>query len=32
MPGFGVLLVSGAWTVAMTGLRVYWIGGYQLPL
>jgi cytochrome c-type biogenesis protein len=28
----GVLQVSGAWTVAMTWLRVHWIGGYQLPL
>jgi cytochrome c-type biogenesis protein len=28
----GVLQVSGAWTVAMTWLRVDWIGGYQLPL
>jgi cytochrome c-type biogenesis protein len=28
----GVLQVSGAWTVAMTWLRIHWIGGYQLPL
>ena len=28
----GVLQVSGAWTVAMTWLRVHWIGGYELPL
>jgi cytochrome c-type biogenesis protein len=28
----GVLQVSGAWTLAMTWLRVHWIGGYQLPL
>jgi len=28
----GLLQVSGAWTVAMTWLRVHWIGGYQLPL
>ena len=28
----GVLQVSGAWTAAMTWLRVHWIGGYQLPL
>jgi cytochrome c-type biogenesis protein len=28
----GVLQVSGAWTVAMTWLRVHWIGGFQLPL
>ncbi len=28
----GVLQASGAWTVAMTWLRVHWIGGYQLPL
>ena len=28
----GVLQVSGVWTVAMTWLRVHWIGGYQLPL
>ncbi len=28
----GVLQVTGAWTVAMTWLRVHWIGGYQLPL
>jgi cytochrome c-type biogenesis protein len=28
----GVVQVSGAWTVAMTWLRVHWIGGYQLPL
>jgi cytochrome c-type biogenesis protein len=28
----GVLQVSGAWTIAMTWLRVHWIGGYQLPL
>ncbi len=28
----GVLQVSGAWTMAMTWLRVHWIGGYQLPL
>ena len=28
----GVLQVSGAWTVAMTWLRVHWVGGYQLPL
>jgi cytochrome c-type biogenesis protein len=28
----GVLQVSGAWTVAMSWLRVHWIGGYQLPL
>ncbi len=28
----GVLQVSGAWTVAMTWLRMHWIGGYELPL
>jgi cytochrome c-type biogenesis protein len=28
----GVLQVSGAWTIAMTWLRIHWIGGYQLPL
>ena len=28
----GVLQVSGAWTIAMTWLRVHWIGSYQLPL
>jgi len=28
----GVLQVTGAWTIAMTWLRVHWIGGYQLPL
>jgi len=28
----GVLQVTGAWTVAMTWLRVRWIGGYDLPL
>jgi cytochrome c-type biogenesis protein len=28
----GMLQVSGAWTLAMTWLRVHWIGGYQLPL
>ncbi|MDA8318985.1 MAG: sulfite exporter TauE/SafE family protein [Actinomycetota bacterium] len=28
----GILQVSGAWTIAMTWLRVHWIGGYQLPL
>jgi cytochrome c-type biogenesis protein len=28
----GVLQASGAWTIAMTWLRVHWIGGYQLPL
>jgi cytochrome c-type biogenesis protein len=28
----GVLQVSGAWTAAMTWLKVHWIGGYQLPL
>jgi cytochrome c-type biogenesis protein len=28
----GVLQVTGAWTVAMTWLRVHWIGGYELPL
>ncbi len=28
----GVLQVSGAWTIAMTWLRVHWIGGYELPL
>ncbi len=28
----GVVQVTGAWTVAMTWLRVHWIGGYQLPL
>ncbi len=28
----GVLQVTGAWTVALTWLRVHWIGGYQLPL
>ena len=28
----GVLQVSGAWMIAMTWLRVHWIGGYQLPL
>jgi cytochrome c-type biogenesis protein len=28
----GVLQVTGIWTVAMTWLRVHWIGGYQLPL
>ncbi len=28
----GVLQVSGAWTVALTWLRVHWTGGYQLPL
>jgi cytochrome c-type biogenesis protein len=28
----GVLQVSGAWTVALTWLRVHWIGGYELPL
>jgi len=28
----GVLQVSGAWTEALTWLRVHWIGGYTLPL
>jgi len=28
----GVLQVTGLWTIAMTWLRVHWIGGYQLPL
>ena len=28
----GVLQVTGAWTAALTWLRVHWIGGYQLPL
>ena len=28
----GVLQVTGVWTIAMTWLRVHWIGGYQLPL
>jgi cytochrome c-type biogenesis protein len=28
----GALQVSGAWTVALTWLRVHWTGGYQLPL
>jgi hypothetical protein len=28
----GALQVSGAWTVAMTRLRIHWTGGYQLPL
>ncbi len=28
----GVLQVTGAWTVALTWLRVHWIGGYELPL
>ncbi len=28
----GILQVSGAWVVAMTWLRVHWIGGYRLPL
>jgi cytochrome c-type biogenesis protein len=28
----GVLQVTGAWTVALTWLRVRWIGGYDLPL
>jgi cytochrome c-type biogenesis protein len=28
----GVLQVSGAWTIAMTWLRIHWIGGYHLPL
>jgi len=28
----GVLQVSGAWTAAMTWLRIHWIGGYELPL
>ncbi len=28
----GVLQVSGAWTAAMTWLRIHWISGYTLPL
>jgi cytochrome c-type biogenesis protein len=28
----GVLQVTGAWTAALTWLRVHWIGGYELPL
>jgi cytochrome c-type biogenesis protein len=28
----GVLQVTGVWTVAMTWLRVHWVGGYELPL
>ncbi len=28
----GVLQVSGAWTEALTWLRVHWIGAYTLPL
>ncbi len=28
----GALQVTGAWTVAMTWLRIHWIGGYELPL
>ncbi len=28
----GVLQVTGAWTAALTWLRIHWIGGYQLPL
>jgi cytochrome c-type biogenesis protein len=28
----GVLQVSGAWTAAMTWLRIHWISGYELPL
>ncbi len=26
-----VLQVTGAWTAAMTWLRVHWISGYELP-
>ena len=28
----GVLEVTGAWTAALTWLKVHWIGGYQAPL
>ncbi len=28
----GALQVTGAWTVAMTWLRIHWISGYELPL
>jgi cytochrome c-type biogenesis protein len=28
----GVLQVTGAWTAAMTWLRIHWISGYELPL
>jgi cytochrome c-type biogenesis protein len=27
-----LLQVTGAWTAALTWLRVHWIGGYELPL
>jgi cytochrome c-type biogenesis protein len=28
----GVLQVTGAWTAAMTWLRIHWVSGYELPL
>jgi cytochrome c-type biogenesis protein len=28
----GILEVTGAWTAALTWLKVHWIGGYQAPL
>jgi len=28
----GLLQVTGAWTAALTWLRIHWITGYQLPL
>lgn len=28
----GLLQVTGAWTAALTWLRVPWISGYELPL
>lgn len=28
----GILQVSGAWTAAITWLKIHWISGYQLPL
>jgi len=27
----GVLQVTGAWTAAMTWLRIHWVSGYELP-
>jgi cytochrome c-type biogenesis protein len=30
--GVGLLQVTGAWTGALTWLRVHWISGFQLPL
>jgi hypothetical protein len=28
----GILQVSGAWTVAMTWLKLHWVGSYSAPI